>query len=34
MDHKDITYNPLQTETIKYQSVDCNIVIAAPTSSG
>lgn len=34
MDHKDITYNPLQTETIKYQSVDCNLVIAAPTSSG
>ena len=32
--HENITYNPLQQETIKHVSTDCNVVVQAPTSSG
>lgn len=34
MDHKELTYNPLQLETAKYLEEDCNIVCLSPTSSG
>jgi helicase len=32
--HENITYNPLQLETIKYIDEDTNLVVLAPTSSG
>jgi helicase len=32
--HKDITYNPIQKETIKWVDEDVNLVICTPTSSG
>jgi len=32
--HENITYNPLQQETVKYVDIDCNLVVMAPTSSG
>ncbi len=32
--HEDITYNPLQQETIKFVGEDSNVVVLAPTSSG
>jgi replicative superfamily II helicase len=34
VNHTNITYNPLQLETAKYVSDDCNLVVLAPTSSG
>ncbi len=32
--HENITYNPLQQETIKHINSDSNLIISAPTSSG
>jgi len=32
--HSNITYNPLQKETLKYMNSDVNLVVMAPTSSG
>jgi helicase len=32
--HENITYNPLQLETIQYMNEDTNLVVLAPTSSG